>query len=135
MDESDIAAIANAVPRERKGKIKLKFKKHGRIIKGVSVHAFHRYEERIGKTTGMKSEVENALRRGKTWYQIKPGPLQDYVRGVTHNQRKLILCYQGSIYVFGAPKRRKPRQLVTIWPLSEGLAKEWDKEARNDGPA
>lgn len=121
MDEGEIIAIANSVSRNRKGKKMRKFRTRGKMIRGVSVHAFHRYKERIGNVDALKSQYDVALKNGKRWFEIEPGPIQDYVRDITHGRKKLILLHGGIIYVFGAAKKGKPRNLVTMWPLPEPL--------------
>lgn len=132
MDDSEINALARSMNRRRKGKRSRKFRSRRNAFKNVSVHAFHRYEERVGNSKHLQENVEMALKHGKRWCELKPGILQDYVRGLTHSRRKLILFYRNAIFVFGTAKKGKSRNLVTMWPLPEPLIQEGNEEGEED---
>lgn len=94
----------------------------------ISGHALTRYAQRVGPRSGIGRNVDAARAHGKQWFDLPPGPLQDFLRERTVTRSgRLVVYYKGYIYVFGAPKKSGPRDFITVYPFKEG-------EAKRNGP-
>lgn len=130
MNEEELQGYCDRYERGgRKGKKFRKMRRHKTDrVRRISGHALERYGQRIGPKGDIGSDIDNARRNGKQWFELPPGPLQDWLRDRTASRGsgRLVVYYKGNVYVFGAPKRNGPRDVITVYPYEGERTEESD---------
>lgn len=119
MNDYELQGYSERFERSRKGKKVRKTRKNRKIPGNVSGHALARYSQRIGVPGELRSKAALALKNGSPWWDLPEGPEKMALRSITSGMSgRLVHLYQGNVYVFGAPKKKGPRDLITVYPLS-----------------
>lgn len=122
-DQLDQVGFERYFQKTRKGKKRFVFR-HIRTTQYASPHSVRRASTRLGMSEEwLKKKMPEALEKGKQWFQIEDEKISSKLREDVHSgSRRLLLYYEGIVWVFGKKRggKSKGRDLITLWRLNDG---------------